>query len=176
MGDSEFLYVVLAILFFSGLNSSINKFLMLNREDILAKEFEYRAVAVAQEIIESAKTRNFDANLTEPLDGFDPDTPPTTFENPYSMTHGNETWPNFNDIDDFCGGYSNNGYVPFETTIETPRGNYDVSMIVYYVSPSNLEEPSYTRQYSKKLVVTVSNEHLARDITLEHVFSFIPSN
>ncbi len=176
MGDRELLYVVLAVLFFGGLNTSINRFLVLNSEDLLRKEYEFQAVAVAQEIIETVKSRRFDENITPPTGGFKRSAPPLSFASPFAMRSESEKWPYFDDVDDFGGGWKVNGYRPFETTVATDRGVFHVSMIVYYVDPADLEQPAKTRKYYKKLIVTVSNEYLAHDITLEHVYSFINLN
>lgn len=176
MGDNELLYIMLAIMFFGGLSTSINKFLIMNSEEMLQKEFEYRAVAVGQEMIESAKSKKFDENMSPPTGGFRADAPPLVFESPYAMSREQEVWPNFDDVDDFGGGWQVDGYRPYKTTVETDRGDFDVSMVVYYVTPENLEASTKNRTYYKKLVVTVSNDNLAHDITLEHIYSFMNLN
>ena len=63
MGDTELLYVTLAILFFGGITTSINKYMIMNNEDAINNQYEYQAVSIAQEVIESVKSRKFDENI-----------------------------------------------------------------------------------------------------------------
>ncbi len=172
MGDNELLYVVLAIMLFGGLTTSINKYLGFNNVESLRTEAESRAIAIAQEVIEDAKTRKFDENITTPQDGFDANKAPKTFSDAKKLTNESEQWPNFDDIDDYSGGSDKRKSLPFQTTVNTNLGEFGVSTIVYYVKPDKLEKPEKKRQYFKKLTVTVSNEYLAEDITLEHVYAF----
>ena len=172
MGDNELLYVVLAIMLFGGLSTSIGKYMGMNSVDSVSTEAETRAIAIAQDVIEDVKTRKFDENLTAPQDGFDAKNAPAVFSRPTMMTQESEKWPDFDDIDDYSGGWTENGYQPFTKTVGTELGDFKVSTVVYYVNPGDLAKPATTRQYFKKLVVTVSNEYLAKDITLEHVYAF----
>ncbi len=176
MGDIELLYVMLAILFFGGMTNSINKFLIMNSEEALNNRYEYRAVSIAQEIIESVKSRKFDENISVPAGGFPKDAAPLQFESPYAMTNESEEYAYFDDIDDYSGGWTEKGYKPFRTKVSTDLGDFDVSTVVYYVDPGNLNVPSINREYYKKLTVTVSNERLARDITFEHVYAYYVEN
>jgi len=176
MGDNELLYIMLAIMFFGGLSTSMNKFLAMNNEEMLQKEYEYQAVAIAQGIIETVKARKFDENMTPPEKGYRPNAPPLVFESPYAMTQESEKWENFDDIDDYSGGWNVNHYKPLKTTMSTRLGDFDVSTLVYYVDASNLSVPTKNRSYFKKLIVIVSNEHLERDIKLEHIYGFLNLN
>ena len=172
MGDNELLYVVLAIMLFGGLTTSINKYLGFNNVESLRTEAESRAIAIAQEVIEDAKTRKFDENISTPQDGFDANNAPTSFSSAQKLTNESEQWPSFDDIDDYSGGWSNGSNTPFKTSVATDLGEFDVSTVVCYVTPGDLENPTTQRQYFKKLSVTVSNEYLVESITLEHVYAF----
>jgi hypothetical protein len=172
MGDNELLYVVLAIMLFGGLTTSINKYLGFNNVESLRTEAESRAIAIAQEVIEDAKTRKFDENITTPQDGFDANNAPTSFSSAQNLTNESEQWPSFDDIDDYSGGWENKSNTALKRTVDTDLGEFGVSTVVNYVTPDNLAKVRTGRQYFKKLSVTVSNEYLAEDITLEHVYAF----
>lgn len=176
MGDTELLYVTLAILFFGGITTSINKYMIMNNEDAINNQYEYQAVSIAQEVIESVKSRKFDENISVPSGGFNKDAAPLQFESPYAMTNESEKYAYFDDVDDYCGGWTEKGYKPFRTKVSSDLGDFDVSTVVYYVKPGNLDVPSKNREYYKKLTVTVSHERLVRDVILEHVYAYYIEN
>lgn len=59
----------------------------------------------------------------------------------------------FDDIDDF------NGYSIRDTTLEGTLGFYRASFTVYYVNPNNIEMPSASRTFVKRLDIRVWREN-----------------
>jgi hypothetical protein len=167
MGYRELLFVVLSLILYSSLSSTVSSFFMLSSEDILQDELKYEAVTLGQRIIEEVKTKEYDANTTSgPF--------PQSFENPFSMTHGSgETYPNFNDIDDYCNGYNSGTYEPFEIQLATKRANFTIETKVSYVDENDLDTSVMTQKFFKKLDVTIKCDRLNNEIKLSHVFGFI---
>jgi hypothetical protein len=74
-----------------------------------------------------------------------------------------ETYPNFDDIDDF------NGY---KRLIDAPHAErYEVSSIVYYVGENTPEVKSTARTFYKRADVTVESPYLKHPIKLSFIFT-----
>jgi hypothetical protein len=167
MGQRELLFAVLALLLFGSLSSTINSYVIMTSDDILQDEIKYEAISLGQRIIEEVKAKNFDANTTNPPF-------PNNFESPTSMTHGSgESYPNFNDIDDYCNGYVSGNYEPFEIRLSTDRAVYLIETTVNYVDDNNIDGTTMTRSVYKKINVTIKSESLSQDISLSHVYGFL---
>ncbi len=154
MGEREMILLVAALVFFSSISLSVNRFFIDSGEMMVRNEFDYEAISIAQRFIEEDKTRRFD--LYEP---------PASFTSPWSLGQAYyESYPNFNDVDDLHN---------LTLSITTPRAVYQVSMEVYYVTSANINTKVYYTTRFKKLVVSVSNPYQTRTIRLAHVYSYI---
>ena len=167
MGERELLLVLLSLGLFSATLLSINQFMILNSDENLQDDFKHEAVMLGQRIIEEAKARRFDDNIT--IGPF-----PENFQDPLALqAETGEVYPNFNDLDDFGNGHDGEEFRPYEFEIETQRGTYSLETKVSYVQENNLELDVLQKQLYKKLSVTIKSDYLKRDITLNHVFGFI---
>jgi len=159
MGEREMLLVLGAMFFFSMTNLSMNRFCLNNNEVMMKSEFDYYAISLAQRIIEEVKTRQFDANLSDP---------PNSFDSPYSMGHNQyESYPNFNDVDDYNGEVLDNDDLGIN-----PPVDYTVSIQVVYVNENNPDVRVYSRTFFKKMTVTVTSDYMTSPVSLSHVFAY----
>lgn len=158
MGEREMFLVLGAMFFFSMTSISVNRFCLNNNEIMMKSEFDYYAISLAQRIIEEAKTRAFDvAVVSEPASN-----PPNDFTYPLGP-RWDETYPNFNDVDD---------YHNLSLNVNTPRTDYTVAVQVGYVEEGNLDEIVEHKTFFKKMTVTVSSDYMSSDVTLTHVYSY----
>ncbi|MBN1540777.1 hypothetical protein JW992_01435 [candidate division KSB1 bacterium] len=154
MGERELILLTAALVFFSSISLSVNRFFLDSSEMLLRNEFDYEAISLAQRFLEEAKTRRFD--LYEP---------PHSFTSPYSLGWAYyESYPNFNDVDDFHN---------LVLDITTPRAVYRVSIQAHYVPEWNIDKIVYYCTNYKKVIITVTNPNLTQPIRLAHVYSYI---
>lgn len=85
----------------------------------------------------------------------------------YALGHGgSESWPNFNDIDDY-NGYSKD--------VDLPHAEgYTVNCAVNYVDADG--SILSTQSYYKKVTVTVGSKYLNNPITMSYIFSLHSKN
>lgn len=160
MGQRELLLALGAITLFSITSVTINRLSLRNSEAIYAQQAEFYAVSVAQQFVEEAKTKAFD----ELSIVGNPATMPSGFS-PTPMGPGvDESYPNFDDVDDF------NGYT---TTLSTDMGDMNVTIAVDYVSDANLDSVvSPVKTFYKKMFVTVQSDYLNSPVAVQYVFAF----
>lgn len=149
-------FAILA-LFTLSLNSSI----ILNQVTIYQSEHILDGLSIAQKYIEKAEALRFDEDKSATI--------PSSFT--YSNNLGpdqGEQYPNFDDLDDFDGF----------SQLDTLAGNipYLVTIDVNYVTLANPDTPTSTRTYFKRMLVTISSEHLvdipSRSIEIKKLFSY----
>jgi len=158
MGQRE-MFLVLGAMFFFTMNSlSVNRFCLHNSEIMMQSEFDYYAISLAQRIIEEGKTRLFDSVLETGT----PANPPDDFTYPLGPRN-DEHYPNFTDVDDYNG---------LTLNVNTPRGDYVVSVQVGYVKDGHPDDIVTEKTYYKKITVTVSSDYISDDVVLEHVYSY----
>ncbi|MEE4312815.1 MAG: hypothetical protein V2J62_13210 [candidate division KSB1 bacterium] len=160
MGQREMVLLLGAIFFFSMSTFSVNRFFVTSNEIVMRSEFDYYGISLAQKFIEEAKTRAFDATIAfGTLNNV-----PGDFNSPYSLGHANnESYPNFNDVDD---------YHNLRINVDSGRTTYSVSAVVYYVNEYNPDQNVNYRTRLKKMVVTVSSPYMTSNVVMSHVFSY----
>ena len=167
MGERELLLVLLSLGLFTATLVSINQFMILNSDENLQDDIQHDAIMLGQRIIEEAKARRFDDNITTgPF--------PENFQDPLALqAEIGEVYPNFDDLDDFGNGHNGEEFEPFEFELETQKGTFSLETTVTYVQENNLELDVLQKQLYKKLSVKIKSNYMKRDITLNHVFGFI---
>ena len=108
--------LVLGALMLFGLTMlSTNRYIADQNESIIRQEYEWYSISLAQSFIEEAKTKAFDANVINASPSV-----PSGFT-PYGQLGpaAGETYPNFDDIDDYNG---------LALTDSTTRGNFDITI------------------------------------------------
>jgi len=149
-GISEVIQTMGAMIIFSMILLSANRMITRNTMLQVEGELEQEVVAVAQDIIEEARTKEFDANSTGP-------TPPADIPGDFtapsglgsSASEGNDR-QKFNDFDDY-----NN----WSDVVNTEHGDFNISVKVFYVDPDTYAKTS-TRTTFKKMQVFITSKFL----------------
>jgi len=150
IGYSEVFNTIGAMVIFSFILMNANRLILRNTVYQVNAELEQEVVALSQDIIEESKTKEFDANTTDPLPPADI---PGGFTNagglgPSSSESGDRAA--FNDFDDYNG---------WSEVITTEHGDFNISCEVFYVDEPGFGKVTYKTTY-KKIVVTVNNKYL----------------
>lgn len=150
-----------------------NTSLIRNQQLSMESEYIITATGIAQEVIEEAKTKAFDqttvaaavtnsGNLTAP-GSLGPD----SGENmTLPETQKTGIWlsaERYNDIDD---------YNKYRRVVSTPKIDYNVSVVVAYVTPTNPDSYPAARTWAKRMTVTVTSTYLTFPVVLDFVFVY----
>lgn len=127
---------------------------------MMNSKFSILATSLAQSQIEEIKKKAFDENTVA---GPANSTLQLTKANKLGPESG-ETYPNFNDVDDF------NGYTTVDSTL--PSAVFDIRCEVYYVNPNNPDAVSNSRTWSKNIVVEVTSPFMGDTVKVSSVFSY----
>ncbi|MEX1062711.1 MAG: hypothetical protein WEC12_03845 [Balneolaceae bacterium] len=157
-GYSEVINVIGAMIIFSMILLNANHMIHRNSLIQIEGEFEQEIIALGQEIIEEALSKDFDRvtvdEVLPPTDipgGFTPD---SEFDCPNEKDRGDEDFEAFEDY--HCWG----------DTVETAHGTFEVSAEVFYVEKVDHGndvysfEPANSQTTFKKIEVSVANEFL----------------
>ena len=164
----QMLMVLGALLLFSLMLPSVNNTLLYNDRAVILNNAELVAMGLAQRILAEASTEAFDVICLS--------VPPVT---PSQLTApgglgpaGGETYPNFNDLDDF-----NNLSLADSTSL--PSVLFNITAQVVYVNPNNPSQVSGSQTFAKRLRVTVTSPFLVNpannqsiQIQLEQVYAY----
>ncbi len=117
------------------------------------------AFSISDNLIEEIKQKSFDeATIEFPTTNTASLTPPANLG-----PEAGETYPNYNDVDDYNG---------FADTITAPYfETYYVSCSVEYVDGDNPDVASTTQTFYKKVTVTVSSPYLKSPVSLSSIFT-----
>jgi hypothetical protein len=169
MGYRELFLVLASVVLLTLLMTQINSNTVEGREALQQLELEHTAAAIAQQFIEEAKSKNFDAwvGIVDP-----PFTPYDTLGPGVG-----EVYPNFNDVDDY-DGFNRTIYV--NGTSFDPNSTdgipFNVSILVQYVDADNPESVVSAETFLKLMTVTVSSNYIPSAIIVKHVFSYYGVN
>ena len=165
-GYTEVLQVIGAMIIFSLILMTSNSMILRNSTMQVEGELEQETIALAQDIIEEARVKEFDATTVGSL-------PPTTIPGGFTAPGGlgpsggaaEDERHEFNDFDDYDG---------YTETVETEHGEFTISTEVFYVDP-NTFAPTGNRTTFKKMVVTITNALLVdgSDNMKQYQFEFI---
>jgi hypothetical protein len=175
MGYRELFLVLASVILLTLLMTQINSNTVEGREAMQQLEFEHTAAAIAQQFIEEAKSKKFDAQIGM-VDAADPDNF-TPWNN--LGAGGWENYPNFNDVDDYHN-FSRTVYVNgenFEADSTVTDGiPFNVSIQVQYVSVDNPDSVITDESHFKRMTVTVTSNYIPSSIVVKHVFSYYGVN
>ena len=144
MGKGDLILVIGGLVILSLFTASINSSITYNQITLVESESVANGLSLAQKFIEEAEALRFDENKSATI--------PSSFTSPARLgADGNESYPNFDDIDDF----NNFSYR------ENKAGNvaYNVSIQVFYATPANPDKIYTTKTYFKRMVVSISSPY-----------------
>lgn len=159
MSNIQTFLTIGAMIFLTMTSLRFNTVILENSTIEMENKVMLTAFSLADDMIEEIKVRAFDhatikfptaslGNLTT-ADKLGPET--------------GETYPNFNDVDDF------NGYTKYVTAPHAE--DYYITTKVQYVNETNPDQVSSTRTYYKKVTVTVTSPYMRNAINLSYIFS-----
>lgn len=158
MGQQQLLLTLGAIVAFSLVSLSINRNMVRNSEAIYQQQAEFYALNLTQRFIEEAKAKEFDElsinNVVSNTSGF-------TGTGSFGPVDG--SYPYFDDVDDFHG---------LSITDTTTIGPMTVNINVAYVKPDSLNYWTGSKQFYKKMTVTVQSVYLNDPVTASYVFAY----
>lgn len=151
-GYTEVLQTMAAMLIFSMILLNANRMIHRNTLMQIEGELEQEVIALGQEIIEEAHTKEFDqVNVGSVL-------PPTTIPGNFTSsanlgTDGEGSRQFYNDFDDY------NGHTEIA---HTEHGDFTISVEVFYVDDVNYQFTN-TKSTFKKIEVTITSEFLTNN-------------
>lgn len=156
----ETLLVLGALVIFSVSALYLNDAKFDNGMTLMETEFRITAVGIAQSFIEEAQVMEYDEVLITSAYNVLPD----DFTAIASLgAEAGESYPNFNDIDDFNG---------FTQNITTPRADYNVNIQVSYADTLNLNPGYVNPSFFKIMSVTVKSDFFQDSLMCDYLFSF----
>ena len=156
---SDLLYTIMSVVIFSFLLLQANSLILRNDAVTVNHEFEKTAIGVAQSIIDEAKTRAFDPDMS-------PGSIPDGFRPPGQMGwNGTTPRDQFTSFDD---------YHDYTEIVQTQLGNYEVSVFVEYVENESPFAVSGTQTVSKRMTVQATSDDNNESATLVYIKSYLP--
>lgn len=146
-GYSDVIQVIGAMIIFSLILLNANSLMLRNQQVQVESELEQEVVALAQEIIEEARTRSFDQVTWQAA------APPAEIPEGFSAAaslgpdSGESNRTQFNDFDDYHG---------WSQQTETAQGIYDLDVEVVYADPSTYQ-PTTAHSTFKKMTVQITH-------------------
>lgn len=150
VGYSEVLQTIGAMIIFSMILLSANRMIQRNTFLQVQGELEQEVVALAQDIIEEGRTKEFDENS---MGAAPPANIPGDFTAPGSLgPEGESTRSDFDDFDDYNG---------WEDIVNTEHGDFSINAEVFYVTPDTYDSTG-VRTTFKKMRVFISSQYLTK--------------
>ena len=148
-----------ALLLFSLVSLNFNSTVLSNTTVEVENKVYLTAFSLADDLIEEIKQKAFDAATID-----FPTTDPSTLTAANSLGHGWwETYPDYNDIDDYHG---------FVDNVSAPHAEgYVITCAVQYVDGDDPDQVVSTQTFYKKVTVTVDSPYLRSPIQLSHIFT-----
>ncbi|HKJ47022.1 MAG TPA: hypothetical protein VJ991_14410 [Balneolales bacterium] len=156
---SELITLMGAIVIFSILLINVNSFMGTSGRLQVQSELDYTAIALAQNIIDSARLKAFDESETG---GKSPQDIPIDFSIPLAPETG-ENSKTFNDFDDY------NNYSRIDTT---EHEIYTSSVKVDYVNDTSLDQHSATQTTHKRMTVSVFSNSMQDTVKFTFIKTF----
>lgn len=149
-----------ALFIFTLISVTFNSSFLENTTVEVENKVYLTAFSLADDVVEEVKQKAFDQSTATQLkivaltsltlpDDFGPET--------------GESWPNFNDIDDYQG---------YTKSVNLPHAEYyTVQCSVNYFDPTNPSVPSPVRTFFKKIDITVSSPYMRSEVKIGFVYS-----
>ncbi len=159
MNTGQMMLAICAMALLSVVVLRVNNNFLTTNGIMMESKFGVLATSLAQSVIEEANNKAFDEkSIGNPIINTGSFTPAD------SLGPDDEVYPNFDDFDDY------NGYTKDVTNL--PSANYHISCVVNYINSANPDVISLTRQWSKKITVTVTSISSPDSVKLSAVFSY----
>jgi hypothetical protein len=159
-GYTEVIQVMGAMVLFSLILLSTNRYMLSNTHQQVGSEVEMLGVTIAQDLIDEARLREFDAVM---LDREIPENIPGSFaESPFPTASVNSR----DQIQTF------EGYNGWQETIETGLGPYELFSEVHYVSSSDLSELTADKTFHKRMIVMVTHPSLTSPVRIQYLKTY----
>jgi hypothetical protein len=160
MGSIQSLLVIGAMAIFALVSLRFNTSVLENTGVQIEDKVYLTAFSLADDLLEEMKQKAFDERTVDfqaisafqLSDNLGPD--------------GGETWPNYNDIDD----YNNYSRVVSSPFVE----DYTISCTVAYCTQNGM--PSFIKSFYKLVTITVSSKYLRSDFYMSFIFSLHSTN
>ena len=161
MNYSQILLVLGAIVILSLISLNVYRSILNSSELTIDSESIITANAVANDILTEITSKSFDEATVSTI--LEEDNIPTAFTTTAGFGPDDESYPAYDDIDDFDG---------YSTVISTPRlGNFDVNVSVDYVHMNNPDVVLASKTRTKRIIVTVTNSVLVDTLKLYYYAS-----
>jgi hypothetical protein len=162
MSSGQSMLVLGATVLFALISLRFNTAMLENTTLEIQNKVNLTAFSLADDLIEEIKEKAFDATT---VDFQAIDVTQLTAAN--ALGHNSsESWPNFNDIDDY------NGY---SKIVDLPHAEgYTVTCMVKYVDSDGSELS--TQSFHKKVTIAVASKYLNNPITMAFIFSLHSKN
>lgn len=161
MGSIQTLLVIGAMAIFALVSFRFNTSVLENTSVQIEDKVYLTAFSLGDDLLEEIKQKAFDERTVD----FQAIQINQLTPRPLGPD-GTETWPNFNDIDDY-----NN----YSEVISTPFAeDYTVKCAVDYCTATGM--PSLTQSFYKLITITVSSKYLRNDLYLSFIFSLHSTN
>lgn len=163
VGYSEVLQTIGAMVIFSLILLSATSLIQRNTYMQISGELEQEVIAVAQDIIEEGRTKEFDensmgaappANIPGDFTGFAAFGPDISADDDIDDDENNDgkvVRSEFDDFDDYHG---------WQDSIQTEHGTFVVNAEVYYADPTTYDITTGSRTTFKKMIVKIRNKFL----------------
>jgi hypothetical protein len=162
------LLILGALVLFSLMLPSLNETVLYNDTTLIATNAELTAIALAEKLLAEASTLAFDLYcLTTNI------TSPSQLTPAFSLGPAwGETYPNFNDLDDFNG-------LTLQDSTTFPSVLFNISCTVTYADTADPSLNVSTQTFLKRLLVNVTSPYLINPasgqsvtITMQQVFAY----
>jgi len=157
MGTGQMLGVIVALVILGFLVLGVNRAMLTKTDDMIETQADVTAASVAEGLLSEACSKVFDQKVvTMAYDD------PAMFTAPSSLgPDAGETYPNFNDVDDFKG---------YQRVQSSPAlGNFTATVDVTYGNETTPDQVSTARTHYKIVTVTVTHPNLRTPIVLKRV-------
>ena len=158
MSSGQMILGLGALVMLSTLALTLNSVVLDGNRTMMESELYVLGTSVAQSFVERAAVLACDDNVGT----HDPSTLPNAFTSPvYLVPDAGETYPNYDDVDDF------NGY---SATVSTTRADFHVGIVVKYCDSSGNDQTN--RTYFKKMEVTVVSPFIPTPVAAMRIFAY----
>lgn len=148
-----------AMIFLSAMVLRVNTVSLQNSSTMYNTKFDILAVSIGNTMLEEISKKAFDEQTIS-----------NTLTNKSKLTQksvlgaDNETYANFDDIDDY------NGYSFVDSTM--PSAKYNVSCSVGYVNDTSPDKIINNRKWTKRITVKITSKSMKDTVTLSTLYSY----
>ena len=155
MSGIQSLLAIGAVWLFALVTINFNSTVVHNISIEVENKVYLTAFSLADDMIEEIKQKAFDERTIDFIT-------PNVKQLSDTLRAEGESWPNFDDVDDY-NGFSKNVGLPY---LET----YDVSVAVYYVNGNDPGTNVFSQTFYKKVEVTVTSQYMTLPVVLSFIF------